>query len=448
MTGQGKETKQYEYANSVKSDRDFLVFLVLSGSGKRSSAFSYYVLEQLSSFKFVDGGKSRTLLDEIDYIFASSGASITAAYWGLFGDRIFEDFEVRFLFHDIENGLTKEILKPINLLRLYSPYFNKADLIAEYYGKHLFENQTFVNIFANKNNPKIYIGATELGTGADFVFDQAYFNLINSNLSNFSVSRAVTASLASINFHGPVTLLNHTAGVDLSQNIKYVLAKRNARHNVESDLYRKMLEHYNNIANKYIHLADIGLGGSQGLQFVINQFDTNGIINKKLNDRDNPLRRLMIINVNPDMDLFPEIPPTEKMMYTPIFTMESTMSSSVDYITARQLMKIMGYADELYRVAIKFGDTTRSLSLLEQPYIVDISFRNIQDDGIRAMCNQISSRSFNLTKEQLDLISGVVPTLVSEDPGLIRFLETLSKTKAANEQAEEKVNRGRTKLKY
>ncbi|WP_227520178.1 hypothetical protein [Marinobacter sp. LV10R510-11A] len=37
------------------------------------------------------------MLDQVDVISAVSGGSYTAAYYGLFGDRLFEDFGERFL---------------------------------------------------------------------------------------------------------------------------------------------------------------------------------------------------------------------------------------------------------------------------------------------------------------------------------------------------------------
>jgi NTE family protein len=46
----------------------------------------------------------------VDTISAVSGGSFTAANYGLFGDRIFEDFETRFLKKDIQGDLTKAVL--------------------------------------------------------------------------------------------------------------------------------------------------------------------------------------------------------------------------------------------------------------------------------------------------------------------------------------------------
>ena len=45
------------------------------------------------------------LLDEVDTISGVSGGSFPAAYFGLYGDRIFEDFEERFLYRNVQGAL-------------------------------------------------------------------------------------------------------------------------------------------------------------------------------------------------------------------------------------------------------------------------------------------------------------------------------------------------------
>ena len=63
-------------------------------------------------------GKKRRLLDEVDGISSVSGGSFTAGYYGLFGDRIFEDFETKFLKKNIQGALDqKDVLKPDQLVQ-------------------------------------------------------------------------------------------------------------------------------------------------------------------------------------------------------------------------------------------------------------------------------------------------------------------------------------------
>ena len=90
----------------------------VSGGGTRAAAFAYGVLEGLRDTPVVVRGRSERLLDEVDVISGVSGGSFPAAYYGLFGDRIFEEFEERFLERNVQRALILQALRPKNLLRL------------------------------------------------------------------------------------------------------------------------------------------------------------------------------------------------------------------------------------------------------------------------------------------------------------------------------------------
>ena len=89
-----KSIESYSIEKNADTGRtdDILLALTFSGGGTRAAAFSYGVLEGLADTTIVVNGKKRRLLDELDAISSVSGGSFTAAYYGLFGDRIFEDF--------------------------------------------------------------------------------------------------------------------------------------------------------------------------------------------------------------------------------------------------------------------------------------------------------------------------------------------------------------------
>jgi NTE family protein len=75
-----------------------------SGGGTRASALAYGVLQELRDTQVGVGGERERLLDEIDVITSVSGGSFTSAYYGLYGDRIFEDFEERFLRRNVQSA--------------------------------------------------------------------------------------------------------------------------------------------------------------------------------------------------------------------------------------------------------------------------------------------------------------------------------------------------------
>ncbi|MEN6623053.1 MAG: patatin-like phospholipase family protein, partial [Smithella sp.] len=173
-----------------------LVILSFSGGGTRAAAFSYGVLEELRESKVAFNGSQHRLLDEVDVISGVSGGSFTAAYYGLFGERIFEDYESRFLKKNIQGDLTTRIfLNPINWFRLSSPYFDRSDIAAEYYDKNVFEGKTFGDIL-KRRGPMVLINATDMSLGQRFTFNQTVFNAICSDLLVFPVARACAASSA------------------------------------------------------------------------------------------------------------------------------------------------------------------------------------------------------------------------------------------------------------
>ena len=104
----------------VKADPDnpgdVLVILTLSGGGTRAASLAYGTMEALRDVTLKIGGRSRTLLDEVDIINAVSGGSIVAAYYAVHRDGLFRDFERKFLKRDIESELRTALLA--NLPRL------------------------------------------------------------------------------------------------------------------------------------------------------------------------------------------------------------------------------------------------------------------------------------------------------------------------------------------
>jgi len=83
----------------LEQDRspELAVMVAFSGGGTRASAFAYGVLKELADTEVMTAKGTGPLLHEVDVISSVSGGSFTAAYYGLYGERIFTDFEQRFL---------------------------------------------------------------------------------------------------------------------------------------------------------------------------------------------------------------------------------------------------------------------------------------------------------------------------------------------------------------
>ena len=82
-------------------------------------------------------GRFWPMLTEVDYISAISGGAVVAAYYGLYRDRIFDDFGRKFLYRDVQSELIDALV--LNLYTLTSPRFGRSDIFAEYLDRNLFE---------------------------------------------------------------------------------------------------------------------------------------------------------------------------------------------------------------------------------------------------------------------------------------------------------------------
>lgn len=106
---------RFETRHAQARDKENLVVLAFSGGGTRAAAFSYGVLEFLRRTEVVGprGDKAR-LLDEVDIITGVSGGSFTALAYGLYGDKLFDDYEQRFLKRDVQGEIIARTLNPAN----------------------------------------------------------------------------------------------------------------------------------------------------------------------------------------------------------------------------------------------------------------------------------------------------------------------------------------------
>ena len=86
-----------------RQKKENLVILAFSGGGTRAAAFSYGVLEFLRNTESpTPKGNEIRLLDTVDLITGVSGGSFTALAYGLYGDKLFDDYETRFLKRDVQ----------------------------------------------------------------------------------------------------------------------------------------------------------------------------------------------------------------------------------------------------------------------------------------------------------------------------------------------------------
>lgn len=290
----------------VERSEKLLLLLTFSGGGTRAAAFSYGVLEALADTEISMNGKTRRLLDEVDGISSVSGGSFTAAYFGLFGDRIFEDFEDKFLKNDVQSQLLKRMLSPLSWPKLWSLYYDRSDLAADYYDELLFEKKTFKS-FARADRPLIAINATDAALGSQFTFSASQFAPICTDLLSFPVSRAVTASSAVPGAFTSVILKNHAGAC--GYRLPEWAVKSLGRKTTSTRQY-----HYANTLNAYldkenypyIHLFDGGISDNLGIRTIINATLATGDIWEKLEElhlEDTDTLAIIVVNSRKDKDI-------------------------------------------------------------------------------------------------------------------------------------------------
>ncbi|MDZ7768324.1 MAG: patatin-like phospholipase family protein [Woeseiaceae bacterium] len=203
-------TPAYDFESRLPDNDDRLfVVLAFSGGGTRAAALSYGVMDALrDEHIMIDGQRSR-LLDQVDVISAVSGGSYTAAYYGLFGDRLFEDFEARFLRRNWPRTYGWMLANPFNWAKLVSPNFNRSDLMAGYLDKRIFDGKTFADL-SRGTRPFVIINATDLNNSLTFSFIQQQFDLLCSDLDVYPVANAVMASSTVPPAFAPVRLRNYS----------------------------------------------------------------------------------------------------------------------------------------------------------------------------------------------------------------------------------------------
>jgi NTE family protein len=290
----------YGASNQDRSD-ELLVLMAFSGGGTRAAAFSYGVLEGLRDVTIQWDGRERRLLDEIDTISSVSGGSFTAAYYGLFGDRIFVDYEEKFLKKNVQGHLTSSVFMPWNWFEIGATNYGRSDYAAEYYDEILFEGKTYGDILERKNAPLIQINATEVSTGTQFTFLQNGFDILCSDLSSYPVSRAVAASSAVPVLFSSITVNNYAGSCDyeIPQHALHGLndMRVNSR---RRHLLEKYIQFTDSASMPYLHLYDGGLTDNLGIRPMINRMAINkNDIWKLAKDREyGNVRRVLFIVVN------------------------------------------------------------------------------------------------------------------------------------------------------
>jgi len=186
------------------NSEDLLIGLALSGGGMRAAAFSFGVLSEFDRTSFGSKKTSALLLDRVDFLSGVSGGAVTAAYFGLKGRAALTDFQDQFLLRNAEESLATR-LSPTNVFRAYEGGVNDAEQFPRWLDDNLFHGATFRDL-DRRRRPRVWINASDIYNRTPFVFSDATFGAICSDLASYPIASAVAASSAMPIIFAPVVL--------------------------------------------------------------------------------------------------------------------------------------------------------------------------------------------------------------------------------------------------
>jgi NTE family protein len=413
-------TKGYRLVDSHSGDYgDHLIFLAFSGGGTRAAALSYGVLQELRDTQVDARGHRVRLLDEVDSISSVSGGSFTAAYYGLFGDKTFSDYEKVFLRQSIEGALIRKLFNPAYWWRSLFSGFDRTEMAIEYYNSHIFERKTFADLQLG-HGPYIEINATDLGSANRFAFIQAYFDLVCSDLSALSVARAVTASSAVPVAFPTVVLKNYSGDCDINQsNLVRFLDKQDAKSLDIRELKEQVNSYTNRTVHPYIHLVDGGVADNLGLRALTDRIETIGS-GFLFNNPGQMPKDVLVISVNAQVTPEPGIDHSAA---------EPSVGDTLNAFTDVQMSRYDN--DTKLLLANKLKDLEKAMQERGHNvriYNAEVSFQSIQAQTLKSYFNNLPT-SLELSDQEVDMLTGAGRDLLRNEPRFKSFLEANAGTR-------------------
>ena len=422
-----------------KASKDNLVILAFSGGGTRAAAFSYGVLEYLRRTEVVaaNGTKVR-LIDAIDIITGVSGGSFTALAYGLYGDKLFDEYEQRFLKRNVQGEIISRAFSPRYWGDLSSEGWGRSELASQLYDEVLFNGATFGDLNRGEG-PFIVASATDISTGARFAFQQGTFDAICSDLNAVRLSRAAAASSAVPVVLSPITIKNYggTCNASLPAWTKPFLDADNpprpAARAIRS--LRNTTGYGDGTRRPYLHLVDGGVSDNVGMRGVLDALEIIEALHAA--GQASPLdsaKKIIVFVVNSLSS-----PPTNwDESYSPPSTVDILLKSAgtpidaFSYETIESLKDTAAHWDTMRLIrnsaAFAANKDPAVAAALRVPaaeiYAIDVSFSQLKDKKELEYLN-LQPTTFVLEPEAVDRLRAAGGKIISESPEFKRLLNDL-----------------------
>jgi NTE family protein len=432
---------RYLTPGRIEHPSEDLIILAFSGGGTRAAAFSFGVLEALRAVELTaPDGRTRRLLDSVSAINGVSGGSFTALAYGLYGEKLFDDYEQRFLKRDVEGTLLSRLFDPTYWGPLSSTGWGRSELAADYYDEILFDGATYADL-AKRSGPMIVASATDLSSGARFYFSQVVFDIICSDLGAVRLSRAAAASSAVPLVLSPVTFNNYggTCGYREPEWLKRLAEARPPLRPAERAMgeMRDLGGYENSKARPYLHLVDGGVADNLAMRGVLNILDEIEAL--RLVGQPTPfdgVRRVVVFVVNSlskpklDWDRNVSAPgPVEILLQVtgvPIDhysydAVEQLLDTAARWRNFNAMRSVAAAADRSNPAFLEVMRVPQA-----EIFVVDVSFAGVPDAAEREFLNQLPT-SFVLPGEAVDRLRRAAAEVVRASPGFKQYLDELAR---------------------
>jgi NTE family protein len=402
--------------------------LAFSGGGTRAAAFSYGALEELRRTEVTIDGQRRRLIDEVDIVTGVSGGSFTALAYALYGERLFSEYEQRFLKRDVQGDLIKRVLNPFNWWKFVGGSAGRSELAAEYYDEILFEGATYADLLSRQAPVAIATG-TDISTGSRLAFYQNDFDLLCSDLNKVRLSRAAATSSAVPVVLSAVTFNNYggTCGYEYPAWVEDV-ARSDGRVRPSAralQRYREMRDFQNSKDRPYIHLVDGGVADNIGMRSVLETFEALGASTAFREEIGfGVIRRIVVVvvnarsGINTDWDREESPPGTvAQLMAAAGVPIDRYSFETVEMIKDRQ--EIYGWRREILISRARLAGATEADAEASVPlpkltlHVIDVNFDEIRQPDERAYFLNLPT-TFVLPAEAVDKLREIAGRLLRE----------------------------------
>jgi NTE family protein len=242
---------------------DVLVGLAFSGGGTRASAFAHGVLMEVDQTAVRTRTGTHSLLDSVGFVSGVSGGAVTAAYYGLKKRAALADFREKFLIRNAEEGLSTAV-DPMNLVKALGGGVNDVRTFSAWLDKNLFEGATFAD-FRKTPGPRVWINASDIYNRTPFIYGEAAFIALCSDLAAYPIAEAVAASAAVPIVFTPMVIKTYPKGCSDQPPPWLQKAHNNPNAAPLLKAFADALYSYQDGSTKYVKLLDGGLVDNFGL---------------------------------------------------------------------------------------------------------------------------------------------------------------------------------------